>query len=335
VVQTYNLGSAAFQVPVLYNWNIAIERQIGKEWLARMAYVGSRSSHLSSGADLNPAIYIPGSSLSTDARRLFQGYSDILEQNQDGNANYNSLQLTANKRFTHGLSILANYTFQKAIDNFPPGGSTGSTATGGTQNPPIPWYLPGNRQLDYGPSDFNRKHVFVLSYVWDIPAPKTGNRLVKGVLGDWEVTGILTLERGFPFTVFAGKDVTQTGLNEDRGVVIGQPIGSSPCHSAPCVNYLNPASFTYAPTGVQGNVGKGAIVGPGLFNWDMGAFKSIPINERFRLQFRAEFFNTLNHSNFTNTGNNYPNNSVNSGGFGTILVAADPRIIQFALKVFF
>ena len=177
--------------------------------------------------------------------------------------------------------------------------------------------------------------MLVLSYVWDIPAPRSSSRLVKGFLGNWEITGILTAETGFPFTVFAGKDVTQTGLNEDRGVVIGAPIGGNACHTAPCVNYLNPSSFTFAPTGVQGDVGKGAIVGPGLFNWDMGAFKSIPVNDRWRMQFRAEFFNTLNHSNFTNTSNNYPSNSVNSGGFGTILVAADPRILQFAFKVFF
>ncbi len=335
VVQTYNLGSAAFQVPIIYNWNLAVERQFAKAWLARAAYVGSHSSHLSSGADLNPAVYIPGSTLSTDARRLFQPYSDILLQDQSGNANYNSLQLTLTRRFTHGVSILANYTYQKSIDNFPPGGTTGSTATGGTQNPPIPWYLPGNRQLDYGPSDFNRKHVLVVSYVWDIPAPRTNNRLVTGVLGNWEITGILTTETGFPFTVLAGKDVSQTGLNEDRGVVIGTPLGNNACHTAPCVSYLNPSSFTYAATGTQGDVGKGAIVGPGLFNWDMGAFKNIPINERWRAQFRAEFFNTFNHSNFTNTTNNYPNNSVNSGGFGTILAAADPRIMQFAFKVVF
>jgi hypothetical protein len=334
-VSTYNLGSSSFQVPVLYNWNLAIERQFGLAWLARVAYVGSRSSHLSAGADLNPAVYIPGSTLSTDQRRLFQPYADILLTDQSGNANYNSLQVTLTKRFTHGVSVLANYTYQKAIDNFPVGGSTGATTTGGTQNPPIPWYLPGNRQLDYGRSDFNRQHVLVVSYVWDIPAPRTGNRLVTGVLGNWEITGILSTETGFPFTVLAGKDVAQTGLNEDRGVVIGTPLGNNACHTAPCVSYLNPNSFTYAATGAQGNVGKGAIVGPGLFNWDMGAFKNIPINDRWRAQFRAEFFNSFNHSNFTNTSNNYPNNTVNSGGFGTILAAADPRIMQFAFKVMF
>jgi hypothetical protein len=82
-------------------------------------------------------------------------------------------------------------------------------------------------------------------------------------------------------------------------------------------------------------VGKGALVGPGLFNWDMGVFKNIPITERWRAQLRGEFFNTFNHSNFTSLTNNYPNQSVSSAGFGTITTAYDPRILQLALKVVF
>ena len=87
--------------------------------------------------------------------------------------------------------------------------------------------------------------------------------------------------------------------------------------------------------GGVGNVGKDPLVGPGMFNWDMGVFKGIPIGERVRAQLRGEFFNTFNHSNFTNSSNNYPKDSVNGAGFGTITSAYDPRIIQVALKVTF
>src|SRR6185295_6895412 len=111
--------------------------------------------------ELNPSAYIPGSKLSTDARRLFQPYSSIPLSDQSGNSNYNSLQLTAQKRLSHGFSVLANYTYQKSLDNVAPSsGTTGATATGGGSNKPIPWYLPGNRSLDYGLSDFNRQNVF-------------------------------------------------------------------------------------------------------------------------------------------------------------------------------
>jgi hypothetical protein len=339
VVQTFNSAHnfGAYQVPVTYSWNLAIEHQFGNEWLARIAYVGSHSTHLNAQVNLNPAAYIPGSTKSTDQRRIFQPYSDILLDDQSGNAHYNSLQFTAQKRLAHGVSVLANYTYQKSIDSLAPSsGGTGATVTGGGSNPPIPWYLPGSRQLDYGLSDFNRQHVFVVSYLWDIPKPPTSNKLIVGVLGGWELSGILTKETGLPFSVFAGKDISQTGLGSDRGQYLGgDPLGNNACHSAPCVSWLNPNAFTYPATGQFGNVGKGAIVGPGLFNWDMGLFKNIPITERWRVQLRGEFFNTLNHSNFTNTGSNYPNETVSSGGFGTITAAYDPRILQVALKVFF
>ena len=112
-------------------------------------------------------------------------------------------------------------------------------------------------------------------------------------------------------------------------------LGSNACHSAPCVSWLNPAAFGFPAAGTYGNVGKGAIFGPGIFNWDMGVFKNISVTERWHVQLRGEFFNTFNHANFTNAGNNYPNNTVSSGGFGTITAAYDPRIIQVALKVVF
>ena len=107
------------------------------------------------------------------------------------------------------------------------------------------------------------------------------------------------------------------------------------------MSWLNPAAFGQPAAGTVGNVGKGALTGPGFFDWDMGLFKNIPITERWRAQFRAEFFNTFNHSNFTYVGSppsgasNYPVLSVSSSTFGTITSASDPRIIQLALKVFF
>ena len=336
--QTFNLGTSSFQVPVIYNWNLAVEHQFGSSWLGRAAYVGSHATHLSLNTELNPSVYIPGSKLSTDARRLFQPYSSIPYSDQSGNSNYNSLQLTAQKRLSHGISVLANYTYQKSLDNVAPSsGTTGATTTGGGSNPPLPWYLTGNAPLDYGKSDFNRQNVFVLSYVWQTPALKGSNKLVRGVAGNWDITGIITYETGLPFSVFSGKDNSGTGLGSDRAVYLGgNPYSSTAaCKTAPCVSWLNPAAFAVNALGTYGNVGKGALTGPGLFNWDMGVFKNIPITERWRAQLRGEFFNTFNHANFTSSSNNYPVIGVSSGGFGSVTTAGDPRIIQVALKVVF
>jgi hypothetical protein len=341
-VTTFNLaGNLAFKVPVVYSWNLTLEHQFGSQWLGRLAYVGSHSSHLSLQQYLNPSVYIPGSNLSEQARVIFPGYSNNMELlDESGNSHYDSLQFTMQKRLAHGVSVLANYTWQKSIDNVPPSsGSTGAGATGGAGPLPIPWYASGSNQLDYGTSDFNREQVLVISYLWDIPAPPTSNKFVKAALGNWELTGIVTAEKGLPFSIFAGKDVSQTGLNQDRAVYLGgDPLGGTACKSAPCENYINPAAFGQPAPGTVGNVGKGALVGPGLFNWDMGLFKNIPITERFRAQLRGEFFNTFNHSNFTTPasgGSNYPNINQSSSTFGTITSANDPRIIQLAVKVTF
>ncbi|HTS31086.1 MAG TPA: carboxypeptidase regulatory-like domain-containing protein [Bryobacteraceae bacterium] len=336
-VTTFNLaGRLAFKNPVVYSWNLTLEHQFGGNWLGRIAYVGSHSSHLSLSENFNPSVYIPGSTLSEQARVLFPQYSNIELIDQSGNANYNSLQVTAQKRFSRGFSILANYTWQRGFDDVPPSsGGSGAGATGGTGGEPLPWFTLGNRQLDYGPSDINRKQVFVISYLWDIPMPST-NKVAKAILGGWELSGILTAETGLPFAIFAGKDISQTGLNVDRGVYVGgNPLGPGACHSAPCVSYVNPAAFALPAAGTVGNVGKGALSGPHLFDWDLGVFKNIRAGERARLQLRGEFFNVLNHANFTSSGSNYPNESVSSSTFGTITAAYDPRILQFALKVFF
>jgi hypothetical protein len=338
-VTTFNLaGNTAFRVPVVYSWNLTLEHQFGSEWLARLAYVGSHSTHLSLQQYLNPSIYIPGSTLSEQQRVIFTGYSNSMELlDESGNAHYDSLQFTMQKRLAHGFSVLANYTWQKSIDNVPPSsGGTGAGATGGAGPEPIPWYSSGNNQLDYGTSDFNREHVFVISYLWDLPKPRTDNKFVMALLGNWELTGIVTAEKGLPFSIFAGKDVSQTGLNQDRAVYLGgDPLGGTACKTAPCVNWINPAAFGQPAAGTVGNVGKGALIGPGLFDWDMGLFKNIHITERWRAQLRGEFFNTFNHPNFTSTSNNYPNITQSSSTFGTITAAYDPRILQIALKVFF
>ncbi len=117
--QPTHTPTSPYKVAVIYNWNLAIERQIAAGWLLRAAYVGSHGSHLQEYIQYNPAVYIPGSNLSTDKRRIFQPYGLIGMFEEDINSSYNALQISLEKRLTHGFTILANYTYAKSLDDQP------------------------------------------------------------------------------------------------------------------------------------------------------------------------------------------------------------------------
>lgn len=333
IVQAFS-PAPKFHSSTLYQWNLAIEQQLPSGWLMRLAYVGSHGSHLKGANNLNNAINIAGSTLSTDQRRRFQGYSDILVDTREGNSIYNSLQVSGERRFTQGpqmlrgLTILANYTFSKSIDNLPESDTIG-IASLHTR----PFDDPLRMVFDRGLSEYDRKHRVVVSYVWQLPQMRNANAALRTVLGDWQATGIFQAQSGTPFTIFAGRDQSRTGLNRDRGVYSGDPVtGAGGCGAteAPCVNFLNPAAFTLPGVGEFGNVGKAAIRGPNLWTWDMGFFKDIPFAERYRVQFRFEYFNIFNRTNLNN-----PTATVSAGGFGGIRSASDPRIGQVGVKILF
>ena len=323
------------QTPAIYNWNLTLERQLSAGWLLRVAYAASRATHWLEPMELNPAVYIPGSKLGTDARRTFQPYGSIIQSTQDINAIFHSAQITLQKRFAHGLTILANYTWSRTLDDTPAGSGVVAAAQGGQSQ--LPWNFPGRHNDDYGPSDYDHPQRVVVSYVWDLPKLNGHNALLRYTLGGWQWTGIVSAMSGGPFTVFAGKDQSQTGLGEDRANFTGiNPYGGNACGiSAPCVNYLNPAAFSLPAIGTFGNIGKGSLRGPNYVDVDSGVFKEFPFAaERARLQFRAEFFNVFNRVNFNNPANS-TTPSFSAGGFGTLTSAQDPRIGQLALKLLF
>jgi hypothetical protein len=318
--------------PTAYNWNFTIEQQVPGDILLRMAYVGMHGSHLNENIQLNPAVYTPGSSLTTDQRRIFQGFGSIQEGSHQVNSRYNSLQLSLQKRLSHGFTILANYTLSKATDNLEL--LADATSLGANGSLVLPWYYPHSDAFEHGPSDFDRRQVFVTSYVWQLPALSHANRWLRGVAGNWETSGIVSAQTGGPLTIQAGKDQSQTGIGYDRAVLVSadaQVYGGNACGSvAPCINYVNPTAFALPAIGTFGNVGKGLLRGPSLLSWDVGIHKAFRITERWAVEFRAEFFNAANRVNFL-----APTSSVNSAGFGSIRSANDPRIGQMAVKIVF
>jgi hypothetical protein len=279
---------------------------------------------------LNPAVYIPGSALAADARRVYQGFSGILLASSSGNTFYNSMQATLQKRFSQGFTILANYTFSKSLDNVPTGTEYVTPTVGGVyaMSPNIP----GFKSLDLGRSEFDRRHVATISYVWHLPELSRSNMLLRGVAGGWELNGIVSAQSGPQLTIMAGQDRSQTAIGRDRGQLVGQSVYTSGAcaNVAPCLNFLNASSFALPANGAFGNLGKGALQSPGLFNWDMAMSKGFPIRERVTIRFRAEFFNLFNHENPA-----APTSSVSGAGFGTIRSGLAPRIGQLALKITF
>jgi len=331
LVITYD-PSHKYMVPVTYQWDLVLEQQLANNWMLQLAYVGSQSRHQKETVELDPAQYIPGSKQTTDQRRLFAPYyGSISMDGQDVNANFNALEATLKKRMARHLSLTAAYTYSKALDDVPQGG--GNNDIGSDSASALPWIDPSRHAFDYGPAGFDHTHRLVISYVWTLPTFANSNRFLRAVLGGWEHTGIMTFQSGGVFTVLAGKDQSQTGLNHDRAVQIPgvDPFASGTCGTpTPCVKWLNPNAFTVPAIGTFGTLGKDSFRGPGFFGWDTGLFKNIPITERARFQFRAEFFNLLNHTNL-----NSPTASVNSSGFGNINGAGSPRIGQLALKLMF
>jgi outer membrane receptor protein involved in Fe transport len=322
---SFDIGhGGTYQTPVTYEWNLTIERQLRGDWMVRAAYVGSHESHGMENVELSPNVYPTG-------KHLFPQYSDIAMAMNDINSNYHSLQLTAQKRFSKGFTILANYTWAKSIDDWPYGQDITTVVAGG--NSPIPWNLPGRHQFDRGPSDFDRTHRFVASFVYNLPALARAPTAVRLVAGGWGLSGIFTAQTGYPFTVTYGKDASGTALSSDRPVLLSNTTyGAGACGSAaPCVDYLVPSAFGAPAAGTFGNLGKGSLRGPNSIAYNGGLVKDFPLHhERLKFQFRAEYFNLFNRVNFNN-----PATSLTGAGFGRITGAGDPRIGQLALKVVF
>ncbi len=354
LVVTYDpANNARMEAPVTYNYNLTVQHQFPRGWLGSIGYVGSQSRHGTETVELNPAIYYPGSTLSTDQRRAYNGlplgtvpttanaktqFGSIGQGTQDLIANYNSLQATLQQRM-RTLTLLANYTYSKSLDDVPNGQGNAGVAAQSLSTLPSTNIL--RHQWDYGPSDFDHRQIFTLSYVWDLPTLAHSNLLMRETLGGWGLTGIVRRQTGQYYTATAGSDRSQTGLNADRAMLLpsANPYGGKACAAitTSCVNALNPASFvtvytaTSFPLGTYGNTGKNYFLGPAYIDWDIGAIKNFNLSpERFQLQFRADFFNVLNHSNFMN-----PTAAANNANFGRILSAQDPRIGQLALKLLF
>jgi hypothetical protein len=183
---------------------------------------------------------------------------------------------------------------------------------------------PNNRNADTSPRDFDLRHNFVTSFLYE--SPKFSSRAVTELLGHWQFGTLVTYHAGFPYTPTSGVDNSLTGVGQDRPNVIGDPY----VRNLKTLVWAAPLAFQPNAPGKVGNAGYNSLVGPELFGMDANVSRIFHVSERHQFQLRFEFFNLLNHTNFSN-----PVSSFNSANFGRIQSAADPRILQFALKYSF
>ena len=363
VVSVFGLQPGAkWTTPVTYDWNVTVERQLRSDMVFRGSYVGLRGTHLRQDIDLNPRVFVAGSpNNGKDVSRPFQPFSDIIENRNSGASNYNALQLSLEKRPSAGapgvlkdITVLANYTLSKAMEYGLASGG-GITDVGSRKGSGMSFYDPRQNAFETGLSDFDHKHRFVASYVWDLPRMTGANGFVKSIVGGWQWTGIYNYTTGDPMTILAGVDQSNSGLGNDRADFIGSAsqfgqiapeANRKGCPSTVphCVAWLDTSLFAKPALGTYGNAGKNTFRGPSHWQVDMGLIKNIypwKSHENFSMQLRGEFFNLFNHAQLAD-----PNVTQSNAAFGSIRqtvgtanntngTSADSRIIQLGFKVFY
>jgi outer membrane receptor protein involved in Fe transport len=344
-------------LPYAQDWNLNMQHSFGADWLLQVGYVGTTGVRLPRFIEGNPAAFIPGvdgsgnplsNENNVNQRRLYSGctlaqpnncvYGSVGEIASISNSSYNALEASLRKRFSHGLAFLASYTWSHSIDDVSSFNITGSASqpvAGENDLAQNPFNLAAER----GPSMFDARQRFVLSYQWSLPFLQHSGEWYGKVLGNWQLNGIMTAMSGTPFTVFDSNDVSLqgqapeiSGFSSNRPEVVGNP--NSGRRSA--AEWFNVSAFQKLepdPQGrfaVFGNEGRNAVVGPRYVNWDFSACKNIRVRESKEIQFRGELFNVLNHTNFR-----LPVSDIESPTFGQVQSDVSPRVIQVALKFLF
>jgi hypothetical protein len=351
-----------FKQGMIQQFNANVERQLPGNAVLTVGYAGSRSSHiLVDGLNLNVhsptacgtvAGYTLGCGLSTTTNP-YPGFGTISNINDVGRAKYDSLQVKVEtKSSRHGLYALLGYTYSRTYDSgFPDGLGTNPGATF--------WPLPGTQKADWGLSQINLDHQFTASVLYNLPFGKgkhfggNWNGAANTILGNWEVDVIEKATSGFP--LFVVDSFNNSGVNFNwnatplnRPDMVGDPnkpgpVAANPSCQAPAqvhtlTAWFNPCAFMQPVDGELGNGPRSPVSGPRFVNTDLSLIKHFPLRERMQLDFRAEFFNLLNHPQFFLTGSS-ATNMQDIGAPSTFAVVNqtvnNPRVIQFALKLQF
>ena len=344
-----------YRAPVTQQYSLNTQLAFANDFLLEVGYAGSRGTHQIAPRLPNQALSASVSSpirgetnntLANLSQRLpFVGFSPtgLIVIDSRESSWYNSLQVSLMKRFSKGIQFLAAYTLSSALNT----NALNTLAAGGGVA------ATGNQRDDnanYGPSDFNRRHRFVANYVYDLPSLNSGNRLLRGILNCWSISGVITIQSGLPLTLVGTNTNNAFGITNDHAQLAdgctSQNLVTSGSIQTRLNNYFNPSCVLRDSAGNPmwqvigadgratdfGNSGVGIATGPPQNNFNAALIKRIPLpGESAQLEFRTEFFNAFNHSQFSP-----PNQNVSAATFGVITsTAVNPRIIQFAVKANF
>jgi carboxypeptidase family protein len=328
------------KMPTVQQYSLRIDQSLAANTVLSVGYVGEHGYHLLETADVNAAI----PTILPNGTKFFPPRSPRANPNlgnsrytlSNGNSNYNGLQADLTHRFSHGVQFRANYTFQKSLDTHS-SSFLANSGVGGTTT----ILDPQDPKRDWGPSNFNVRNRFAANFGYELPFGSgkaylsQANRLVNALAGGWQVNGIFTAQSGFPFTPLVGFNQSGNGDTRAPDRPDLNPNFSGPIVLGTQSRWFNPAAFLLPAAGTYGNAGRNILEGPGVTELDASLFKQFRITERTGLQFRAEFFNLMNHANF---GLPIITTFTSSGGIspsaGLInYTSTTSRQIQFGLKL--
>ncbi|MBI2689620.1 MAG: TonB-dependent receptor [Acidobacteria bacterium] len=311
-------------LPTQYSqqWFFDLQRQLPFDMLLTLGYNGNGTRQLLAGVDFNLPYDIAPGPTPIASRRLWPFYTSVTRQLPVGRLSYNAMTVKVEKRFSKGLTFLSAYTWSKTLDNVDETlSNSGVTAL-------KPW----DRNINRGRSTTDLRHNYVMSASYELPFGKgkaimSTNRFADILFGGWQLGGILTLQTGLPFTVTSAGGITNAGGADRPNRIAG---GNLPKSQQNIDRWFDLSAFVAQTQYTYGNSGRNILDGPGNKNLDLSLAKSFALGEKLRLQFRAESFNATNTANF-----GIPGANINGAGAGTITTAAEPRRIQFALKLLF
>ena len=315
-----------FKHPTSYMWSAGVQRELPFHVVMDVTYVGRRGLYLQRERNINQlaegTLYLPeNKGINIAALRPYKGYNLIRLSENAGNSKYHSLQMSAERRYTNGLKVSVAYTLGKSMDNT----SNKRDVLPNTYDASNTW----------GPSDYDRRHVLSVSYIYDLPLLKEQRGVLGLIAGGWQVSGATFYRTGTPFSIARNDDKAGVGPGSPQFVDIGgdpNQNANRQFSTGTDNNYFfNPAAFAPAPQGRFGNSTRNILRGPGSSNWDLAIFKNFPVGGLRKIQFRAEMFNFPNHPLL-----NGPSSDITSPLFGrSTSKGGSPRDIQLALRFLF
>jgi hypothetical protein len=316
-----------FQTPYAYHYNATLQRQIGSAIGVEVGYVGSLGRHLPIFMEVNPGLYTPGQTV--PGARLFPAFALVRPTFSAAESEYNSLQASVRMRPAHGVNFLASYTLSKSLDHL------SGLNIGGDARPALPVTIGDDASIqqslayEWGPSLFDVRHRIVISFGAELPTPERMGSALRGVVGGWQLNGIVQAQTGFPFTVT--DPLTDIRYMTNRPNMTCDPNANAPKTTD---QYFDTSCFVRRPVAATGS-GPGsetrdAVRGPGFAETDLSIFKNVDLRPGHRIQVRVEVFNLFNQQRF-----GQPGNSIGTASFGKITSSADGRVAQLGIKYLF